>query len=187
MELYSTVGAVRARLNQNLRRKSSAWPPWPRWAPARASACATELQDLDARQVHPRPPCLVVDDAELDALAAGAAGHDPGRIDEHHPGRDRRPSAAAGTGGHRRGRLEGEHLPQRSPERVAIQGGCRCHTPPPVGPNRSVFTRPGGWPSRTRLVATASTNGVGPQTKAEPLPESGQLTSASIWVSTRRR
>lgn len=35
---------------------------------------------------------------------------------------------------------------------------------PPVGPKRSVLTRPGAWPSATRVEATASTSRVGPQT-----------------------
>lgn len=35
---------------------------------------------------------------------------------------------------------------------------------PPVGPNRSVLTRPGSWPSVTNMEATDSTSWVGPQT-----------------------
>ena len=59
------------------------------------------------------------------------------------------------------GHLRREDLAEHARGSVAIQVS---HRTPPVAPNRSVFTRSGGWPMETSKLATDSTIGVGPQT-----------------------
>ena len=70
--------------------------------------------------------------------------------------------AAAVAAAARAGHLEREDLAQHSRGAVSVQF---LHLHLPVGPNRSVRTRSGAWPSSTSSDATLSTNGVGPQTK----------------------
>ena len=66
--------------------------------------------------------------------------------------------AAPGTTTARRRQLESEDLAEPACADVSVQ-----HRYLPVGPNRSVCTRSGAWPSFTSVEAAASTKPVGPQ------------------------
>ena len=56
---------------------------------------------------------------------------------------------------------------------------------PPVGPNRSVLIRSGGWPNSTNVLATVSTSAVGPHTMHSGRCSGTNATSRNMSRSIR--
>src|SRR5215216_4947484 len=140
---------------------------------------ALEIQPVTLRSV------VLAGDADQGVVARGAAHHRTYLAHVSHLGADLSRRAATGAGGEGRGDLEGEDLGQYACRSVAVEP-VFVHRYPPVGPKRSVLTRAGSWPSPTRSVATASTSGVGPHTKARGLSSGEKATFPSISSSILR-
>src|SRR5262249_18605550 len=102
------------------------------------------------------------DELREDALAIWAAQDDPGSAKDVD-GADRCARAACGARSDRPRHPGAERLLHQARDCVAVEHEC-VHLQPPVGPKRSVFISCGSWPRPTSAFATASTNGVGPQT-----------------------
>src|SRR5215212_916277 len=146
-----------------------------------------ELQVFHALEIQPVTPWSVVlaDDPDQGVVTRGAAHHRTYLGHVGHLGADLSRRAATGAGGPGRGDLESEDLGQYPCRGVAVEP-LFVHGYPPVGPKRSVLTRVGWWPSPTSAVATVSTSGVGPHTKARGPSPGGNATSSSISSSILR-
>ena len=146
-----------------------------------------QLQILESLEIQPVAlwSVFLTDDADQGVVARGAAHHRTYLAHVGHLGADLTRRAAAGAGCQGRGDLEGEDLGQYPCRGVAVEPSFVPRYPP-VGPNRSVFTRAGSWPSPTRSVATVSTSGVGPHTKLRGLSPGEKATSPSISSSILR-
>jgi hypothetical protein len=95
------------------------------------------------------------------SIVDGAADGRPHRMHIGGGRTNRIGGATAPTGGLDKRHVKGEDRLQGPRCSVAIE--FVLHHASPVGPNRSVLTRPGSCPRVTRLAAAVSTNGVGPQ------------------------
>src|SRR5262249_39685458 len=142
------------------------------------SAQASKAPKIDARL----RTCL--DDLREDAVAPAAAHDDAGAAKDVSCA-DLRARPAGGAGSDRRGHLPSEDLLQQARDCVAVEHEC-VHPQPPVGPKRSVLMECGSWPRPTSVVATASTNGVGPQMYTTGASVGAGPTSSNISASTRR-
>ncbi len=86
----------------------------------------------------------------------------PARRHTRQPRRPHRYDRTPHTRRQRRSRRPRTVRPARPPS--CCRQGERSSVLPPLGPNRSVFTRCGSWPAATSRSAIVSTNPVGPQT-----------------------
>ena len=154
-----------------------------RWGGGGCGHVATLPRRLDAPLACERQDValLVRHDAQRDVAARGAAQH-PARAPVRAMRADRVDRTARLAAPRRVGQLGAERLHEHAGEHVAIQ----VSSHPPVGPNRSAWIAAGAWPSPTSRSATASTNGVGPQTKTRGASATGGPTAVSISASTRR-
>src|SRR5918993_3035366 len=146
-----------------------------------------ELQVLYALEIQPVTlrSFLLADHADQGVVARGAAHYGTYLAHVSHLGADLSRCAATGAGGPCSCDLQGEDLCQYACRGVAVEP-VFVHGYPPVGPKRSVLTRAGSWPNPTSVVATASTSGVGPHTKASDLSSGEKATSPSISSSILR-
>src|ERR671921_659868 len=146
-----------------------------------------ELQVLYALEIQPVTLRSVVlaGDADQGVVARCAAHHRTylAHVAIRGAALPRRAATDAGNPGS--GDFEIEDLVQSPCRGVAVEP-VFVHRYPPVGPKRSVLTRAGSWPSPTSVVATASTSGVGPHTKARGISPEEKATSPSICSSILR-
>src|SRR6202044_1184515 len=136
----------------------------------RLAAEGCEALEVDAG------PVVGLDEDHEDAFAGAAADDRARGLQVHRELGDHAAvpagSADAGGGGH----LGPEDLLQQAADGVPVEG---FHQVPPVAPNRSVFTRCGGYPDCTSACDTASTKLVGPQAYASGIRLAGHCTSPS--------
>src|SRR2546423_2923256 len=119
-----------------------------------------DLQDAHAPHVQ-EVASLHMRNADERSIAGRAAYYRPHAMYVGGGRTKRIGGAAARTGGLDKRHFKREDRLQGSRGSVAIE--FVLHHASPVGPNRSVLTRPGSCPRVTRLAAAVSTNGVGPQ------------------------